>query len=135
MNAVRKPKKTAKSPSKTDKKSGGAKAPAAKTKVPAAKSAPASSTPVFSLEPIFAALRKRLPAARQAEAKAFAESFYKRMEDDEYPHHAPEAWAALEASMRRAALDAGLESQIGVQPSALMQALYGIGRLNSEDKP
>jgi hypothetical protein len=43
------------------------------------------------------------------------------------------AWAALEASMRRAALDAGLESQIGVQPSALMRALYGIGRLNSED--
>ncbi|MFA5910631.1 MAG: hypothetical protein WC815_17770 [Vicinamibacterales bacterium] len=43
------------------------------------------------------------------------------------------AWAALEAAMRRTALSAGLESQIGVQPSALMRALYGVGRLNSED--
>ncbi|MEO6102379.1 MAG: NAD-glutamate dehydrogenase domain-containing protein, partial [Pseudoxanthomonas sp.] len=44
-------------------------------------------------------MRKRLPAARQAEAKAFAESFYLRMEEDEYPHHSPEAWAALACDM------------------------------------
>lgn len=43
------------------------------------------------------------------------------------------AWAALEAAMRRAALAAGLESQIGVQPTALMRALFGVGRLNSEE--
>ncbi|MET0718980.1 MAG: NAD-glutamate dehydrogenase, partial [Pseudoxanthomonas sp.] len=44
-------------------------------------------------------MRKRLPAARQAEAKVFAESFYKRMEDDEYPHHSADAWAALACDM------------------------------------
>src|SRR5688500_5590960 len=98
MNAVRKPKKTAKSSSKSDNTTSDTQASAAKTsKATAAKTAPAKPTPakpspVFSLEPIFSAIRKRLPAARQAEAKAFAESFYKRMEDDEYPHHAPEAW-------------------------------------------
>ena len=108
MNAVRKPKKTApkknaKPLSKSDSAISGTQVPAAKTtKTPqatAAKAAPAKPAPGFSLEPIFAAIRKRLPASRQAEAKAFAESFYKRMEDDEYPHHAPEAWAALACDM------------------------------------
>ena len=93
MNAVRKPKKTAKSPSKTESSAGKASKP------PAAKSASVKVSPGFSLEPVFAAIRKRLPAARQAEAKAFAESFYKRMEEDEYPHHSPEAWAALACDM------------------------------------
>ena len=92
MNAVRKPKKTAKSPSKTES------AVVKASKPPAAKPATAKS-PGFSLEPIFAALRKRLPVARQAEARAFAESFYRRMEEDEYPQHSPEAWAALACDM------------------------------------
>src|SRR5512146_854871 len=33
----------------------------------------------FSLEPVYTALRKRYPAAGQAEAVAFAADFYKRM--------------------------------------------------------
>jgi len=49
----------------------------------------------FSLEPVFAALRKRYPAARQAEAQAFAGDFYRRMEADEFPHHTAEEWAAI----------------------------------------
>lgn len=65
------------------------------------KSAPASnplpSVAGFSLEPVYTALRKRYPAAGQAEAVAFATGFYKRMEADEFPHHSPEAWAALAA--------------------------------------
>ncbi|KAF1718658.1 glutamate dehydrogenase [Pseudoxanthomonas yeongjuensis] len=93
MNAVRKPKKAAKSPSKTESAAGKASKP------PAAKPASPRPSPGLSLEPVFAAIRKRLPAARQAEAKAFAESFYKRMEEDEYPHHSPEAWAALACDM------------------------------------
>lgn len=49
----------------------------------------------FSLEPVYAALRKRYPTAAQAEAVAFAADFYKRMEADEFPHHSAEQWAAL----------------------------------------
>jgi glutamate dehydrogenase len=49
----------------------------------------------FSLEPVYTALRKRYPAAGQAEAVAFAADFYKRMEADEFPHHTVEEWAAL----------------------------------------
>lgn len=42
----------------------------------------------FSLAPILDAIRKRVSgAAAQAEARTFAEAFYKRMEEDEYPHH------------------------------------------------
>ena len=51
----------------------------------------------FSLEPVYTALRKRYPAAAQAEAVAFATDFYKRMESDEFPHHSVEEWAALAA--------------------------------------
>ncbi|WP_460917538.1 NAD-glutamate dehydrogenase [Pseudoxanthomonas sangjuensis] len=59
----------------------------------------ASETPSFSIAPIFAALRRQLPVAKQAEAVAFAESFYKRMEADEYPLHSAQAWAALAMDM------------------------------------
>ncbi|MCW0375327.1 NAD-specific glutamate dehydrogenase [Xanthomonas sacchari] len=59
--------------------------------------APAASA--FSLASVFAALRKRYPAARQEEAQTFAEEFYKRMEEDEFPHHSAQEWAALAASM------------------------------------
>ncbi|WP_454832951.1 NAD-glutamate dehydrogenase [Pseudoxanthomonas wuyuanensis] len=60
---------------------------------------PGPAAPSFSLEPIFAAIRKRVPSARHAEARAFAEAFYKRMEADEFPHHSPEGWAALACDM------------------------------------
>ncbi|WP_425414737.1 NAD-glutamate dehydrogenase [Pseudoxanthomonas dokdonensis] len=40
-----------------------------------------------------------MPAARQEEAKAFTTSFYKRMEDDEYPNHPPQSWAAIASEM------------------------------------
>jgi hypothetical protein len=53
----------------------------------------------FSLEPIYQAIRARTPAARRDEALAFAEAFYKRMEDDEFPNHTPEGWAAMSADM------------------------------------
>ncbi len=105
MNAVRKPKKTTQVPAeKVASNTAAETAKTAKTSAAAAntaaeKSAAARSAAGLSLEPIFAALRKRLPASRQAEAKAFAETFYKRMEEDEYPHHAPEAWAALASDM------------------------------------
>ncbi len=49
----------------------------------------------FSLEPVYSALRKRYPAAAQAQATAFASAFYRRMEADEFPHHSAEQWAAL----------------------------------------
>jgi len=51
----------------------------------------------FSLEPVYTALRKRYPAAGQAEAVAFATGFYRRMEADEFPHHSADEWAALAA--------------------------------------
>ncbi|XZA01861.1 NAD-glutamate dehydrogenase [Xanthomonas albilineans] len=53
----------------------------------------------FSLAPVFAALRKRYPAARQDQAQAFAEAFYKRMQEDEFPQHTAQEWAALAVSM------------------------------------
>ncbi|WP_081930932.1 NAD-glutamate dehydrogenase domain-containing protein [Lysobacter antibioticus] len=75
-------------------KSATAKSVAAK---PAAKSVAqveAQSASV-SLEPIVAAMRKRLPKARHAEAEAFAKAFYKRMSLDELPQHQADGWAAL----------------------------------------
>jgi len=110
MNVVRKPNKKTTSKTETAKKkrsevpAGNAgKSPSRKSAAAGAPrggksvSAPpaAGASAPFSLEPIHAVLRKRLPAARQAEAKAFAEVFYKRMEEDEYPHHSAEGWAAL----------------------------------------
>ncbi|WP_140718713.1 NAD-glutamate dehydrogenase [Pseudomonas sp. Hp2] len=62
-----------------------------------AQSPSGTGTQAFSLEPIFEALRKRYPASRQAEALAFAADFYRRMQEDEYPHHSAEEWAALAA--------------------------------------
>ena len=108
MNAVRTPKKPAKKPAKKPTKSASQKdapakaasrAKAVTTQSSAIKSSAQSTNQGFSLDPVFAALRKRLPAAQQAQAKAFAEAFYKRMEDDEYPHHSPEGWAALACDM------------------------------------
>lgn len=42
------------------------------------------------------------------------------------------AWAALEASLRRAALSVGLKGKIGVQPSMLVRELFASHLLNSE---
>ena len=50
-----------------------------------------------SLQPIIAAMRKRLPKTRHAEGEAFIHAFYKRMGEDEMPKHSPEGWAALAA--------------------------------------
>ena len=103
MNAVRTPKKPAKPSKSTSSKDASAKsaprAKAVKAKPSAAKSDAVPANAGFSLDPVFAALRKRVPATQQAQAKAFAEAFYKRMEADEYPHHSPEGWAALACDM------------------------------------
>jgi len=53
----------------------------------------------FSLQPIQDALKARVPAARREQVRVFIEAFYRRMEQDEYPHHSPEAWAAMAADM------------------------------------
>ncbi|AKO01108.1 NAD-glutamate dehydrogenase domain-containing protein [Xanthomonas oryzae pv. oryzicola] len=59
----------------------------------------ATEPQAVTLEPVFAALRKRYPAARQAEVQAFAADLYRRMEEDEFPNHPPEQWAALASDM------------------------------------
>ncbi len=43
------------------------------------------------------------------------------------------AWAALEAALRRAALQAGLKGKIGTQPSALARQLSAVGLLNQRE--
>jgi glutamate dehydrogenase len=48
-----------------------------------------------SLDPIIAALRKRVPKAQQAQAEAFARAFYRRMSAGEMAQHGAEGWAAL----------------------------------------
>lgn len=48
-----------------------------------------------SIAPILAALRKRVPKARQTQAEAFAKAFYVRMGADEFVKHSADGWAAL----------------------------------------
>jgi glutamate dehydrogenase len=48
-----------------------------------------------SLDPIIAALSKRVPKAQQAQAEAFARDFYRRMSAGEMAQHGAEGWAAL----------------------------------------
>ena len=55
----------------------------------------AADSDLISLEPMFAALRKRVPKAQQAQAEVFAKVFYRRMTTEEFVLHSPEAWAAL----------------------------------------
>jgi glutamate dehydrogenase len=50
-----------------------------------------------AVDQIVAALHAKLPKAQQALGEAFARTFYKRMTADEFPQHAPEAWASLAA--------------------------------------
>ena len=52
-----------------------------------------------SIKPILAALAKRVPKARLAEAQAFATAFYRRMSGDEFAQHAADGWAELAADM------------------------------------
>ena len=54
-----------------------------------------AETDAVSLEPILAAVRKRVPKARHAEAEAFVNAFYRRMSADELPQHDADGWAAL----------------------------------------
>src|SRR4249919_1558645 len=61
----------------------------------ATKAAPANGSQAVSLEPILAAMRKRLPKARHGEGEAFINSFYRRMSEDELPQHSADGWAAL----------------------------------------
>ncbi|HBK46539.1 MAG TPA: glutamate dehydrogenase, partial [Xanthomonadaceae bacterium] len=89
-----KPKKAVSKSTKAPSRATARKATATRRTSPAG-----TDVQAFSLEPVFAALRKRYPAARQSEAQLFAADFYRRMEDDEFPHHAPEQWAALAADM------------------------------------
>ena len=42
------------------------------------------------------------------------------------------AWAALEAAMRRAALSAGYQGKVRVQPTILIRELYSLGLINSQ---
>ena len=72
-----------------------AKASPAKDVTSKAKPATKASNGIVSLEPILAAMRKREPKARHAEAEAFINSFYKRMSSDELPQHSAEGWAEL----------------------------------------
>jgi glutamate dehydrogenase len=55
----------------------------------------AASGEGVSLEPIVAALHKRVAKAQLAQAEAFLRAFYRRMSVDEYVQHSPENWAAL----------------------------------------
>src|SRR4249919_4205522 len=61
----------------------------------ATKAAPANGSQAVSLEPILAAMRKRLPQARHGEGEAFINSFYRRMSEDEASQHSADGWAAL----------------------------------------
>ncbi len=61
--------------------------------------ASAADGDVVSIEPIVTALHKRVPKARHAEAEAFAQVFYQRMGEDEYPQHSADGWAALAGEM------------------------------------
>ncbi|QSX77437.1 NAD-glutamate dehydrogenase [Lysobacter solisilvae] len=73
--------------------------PGAKKSAPARAAAPTAPAAVqgqpVSLEPILAAVRKRLPKARHAEGEAFVKAFYRRMGEDELPQHSADGWAAL----------------------------------------
>ena len=53
----------------------------------------------FSLEPVFQAARRQVPAAGQAELGEFLGQFYRRLLEDEYPQHPPQAWAAIGVGM------------------------------------
>ena len=50
-----------------------------------------------SLEPIVAAMRKRVGRSKANEGAAFVRAFYRRMGEDEMPLHSADGWAALAA--------------------------------------
>ncbi len=87
-----------KTTSKVEKNVGRKVARPAATDAPARR-APARSRAIHgdnvSIAPILAALRKRVPKGRQAQAEAFAKAFYVRMGADEVVKHSADGWAAL----------------------------------------
>lgn len=58
-----------------------------------------ASAPAFSLQPIHDALKTLVPSAKREQAKVFADAFYRRMEQDEFPHHSAQGWAAMAVDM------------------------------------
>ncbi|MFC7301926.1 NAD-glutamate dehydrogenase [Cognatiluteimonas weifangensis] len=56
---------------------------------------PRAAADTVSLDPILAALRKRVPKAQQALAEAFARAFYRRLSAEEATQHGAEGWAQL----------------------------------------
>ena len=52
-----------------------------------------------NLKPILDALARRVGKAGQAEARAFATAFYRRMDADEARQHGADGWAALAADI------------------------------------
>src|SRR5690606_2598918 len=69
--------------------------PARKTARAASSKLPSGKAAAARLEPVLAALRERAPAARQAQAEAFARAFYRRMSAEELEQHSAQGWAAL----------------------------------------
>ena len=63
------------------------------------KKKPAANADSSSQKSILAALAKRVPKSRLADAEAFAGIFYKRMSREEFVQHAAEGWAALGADI------------------------------------
>ena len=59
----------------------------------------ADNTDAANLEPILAALGKRVAKKELAEAKAFVGAFYQRMDVEEIRQHSAESWAELAADM------------------------------------
>ena len=60
----------------------------------------AGAAPVRApLEAVYAAARRQAPAARHAELLEFLGEFYRRLEDDEFPQHPVQAWAAIGVDM------------------------------------
>ena len=59
----------------------------------------ATSSENPSVKSILAALAKRVPKSRHAEAQGFANAFYQRMGSDDAVQHGTDGWAALAADM------------------------------------
>src|SRR5690606_8253660 len=99
-----KPAAKAAKPAKTSSRKSAAPAPAKAAKASKARAdkqaaPPVAQAPGFTLEPVIAASRKLVPAARQAELAGFLEAFYRRMEAAQCRPHGPRAWAAIGADM------------------------------------
>lgn len=63
------------------------------------KKKPAAKADSSTLKSILAALARRVPKSRLADAEAFAGTFYQRMSREEFAQHGAEGWAALAADI------------------------------------